>query len=150
MTQWPSALILRRFITRVPWEIDHDIVHLQAMKIPTAHVQPNTVPITLVWHELAQWLLNYGFYPLVFQAEGLLPLLPSVRLSVCHTFFTMFPSSCHRKIFRSYYHRQKWCPCNRSRSEVKVTEVKTQLSRFRAVTRVWIDRWLWNDAQSLT
>ena len=40
---------------------------------------------------------------------------PSVR----HTFFTMFPSSYHHEIFRSYYHGQKWCPCKRSRSEVK-------------------------------
>ena len=44
---------------------------------------------------------------------------PSVRPSVCHTFFTMFPSSYHHEIFRSYYHGQKWCPCKRSRSEVK-------------------------------
>ena len=43
----------------------------------------------------------------------------SVCLSVCHTFFTMFPSSYHHEIFRSYYHGQKWCPCKRSRSEVK-------------------------------
>ena len=27
----------------------------------------------------------------------------SVRLSVCHTFLTMFPSSYHHEIFRSYY-----------------------------------------------
>ena len=44
---------------------------------------------------------------------------PSVCLSVCHTFFTMFPSSYHHEIFMSYYHGQKWCPCKRSRSEVK-------------------------------
>ena len=35
------------------------------------------------------------------------------------------------------------------RSKVKVTEVKTQLSRFRRVTTVWIHIWWWNDAQSL-
>ena len=44
---------------------------------------------------------------------------PSVCPSVCHTFFTMFPSSYHHEIFRSYYHGQKWCPCKKSRSEVK-------------------------------
>ena len=33
--------------------------------------------------------------------------------------FTMFPSSYHHKIFRSHYQWQKWCPCKRSRSEVK-------------------------------
>ena len=35
------------------------------------------------------------------------------------------------------------------RSKVKVTEVNTQLSSFRTVTRVWIHIWWWNDAQSL-
>ena len=44
---------------------------------------------------------------------------PSVRLSVRHTFFTMFPSSYHHEIFRSYYQWQTWRPCKRSRSEVK-------------------------------
>ena len=35
------------------------------------------------------------------------------------------------------------------RSEVKVTEVTTQLNRFRTVTPVWIHIWWWNDAYSL-
>ena len=35
------------------------------------------------------------------------------------------------------------------RSKVKITEVKTQFSRFRAITPVWIHMWWWNDAQSL-
>ena len=43
----------------------------------------------------------------------------SVCLSVCHTFLTMFPSSYHHEIFRSYYQWQMWRPCKRSRSEVK-------------------------------
>ena len=58
-------------------------------------------------------------------------------------------SSYHHEIFRSYYQWQKWRPCKRSRSKVKVTEVNTQLSRFRTVTPVWIHIWWWNDAQSL-
>ena len=48
-----------------------------------------------------------------------LSVRPSVCPSVCHTFLTMFPSSCHHEIFRSYYQSQKWRPCKRSRSEVK-------------------------------
>ena len=32
---------------------------------------------------------------------------PSVCLSVCHTFFIMFPSSYHHEIFSSYYQWQK-------------------------------------------
>ena len=77
----------------------------------------------------------------------------SVRLSVClsvrHTFFTMFPSSYHHEIFRSYYHGQKWCPC--TRSEVKCQGhrgVNTQLSRLRTRTKVWIHTWQWNHAHS--
>ena len=79
----------------------------------------------------------------------------SVRLSVClsvrHTFLTMFPSSYHHEIFRSCYQWQKWHPCKRSRSgsKVKVTEVNSQLSRFRTITPAWIQISWWNDAQSL-
>ena len=35
------------------------------------------------------------------------------------------------------------------RSKVKVTEVATQLSRFRTVTPVWFHIWWWNDIYSL-
>ena len=76
---------------------------------------------------------------------------PSVRLSVCHNFLTMFPSSNHHEIFRSYYHDQSKVHAKGQgqRSKVKVTEVTTQLNRFRTVTPVWIHRWWWNDAYSL-
>ena len=73
----------------------------------------------------------------------------SVRPSVCHTFLTMFPSTYHHEIFRSYYQWQKWRPCKRSRSKVKVTEVTTQLNRFWTVTPVWIHIWCRDDAYSL-
>ena len=71
-----------------------------------------------------------------------------LSLSICHTFFTMFSSSYHEEIFRSYYQWPGWGQCERSRSKVKVTEVKTQLNRFRNVTPVWITIWWWNDVQS--
>ena len=35
------------------------------------------------------------------------------------------------------------------RSKVKVTEVTTQLNRFRTVTQAWIHIWWWNDAYNL-
>ena len=77
---------------------------------------------------------------------------PSVCLSVCpsvrHTFLTMFPSSYHHEIFRSYYQWQKWRPCKRWGQRSKV-EGTTQLNRFRTVTPVWIHIWWWNDAYSL-
>ena len=73
----------------------------------------------------------------------------SVHPSVCYIFFTTFLSSYHHEIFRSHYQCQKWCPCKRSKSKVKVTKVTTQSSRFRTVTPAWIQLLWWNDAQSL-
>ena len=78
----------------------------------------------------------------------------SVSLSVRHTFLTMFPSSYHHEIFRSHYQWQRWRPCKSAkdqgqRSKVKVTEVTTQLNRFRIVTPVWIHSWWWTDKYSL-
>ena len=69
------------------------------------------------------------------------------RLSVCHTFLTMFRSSHHPEIFMSYYHWRTWCPCKRSK--VKVTEVMTPFNHFQTITQVWIHIWRWNDAWSL-
>ena len=76
---------------------------------------------------------------------------PSISLSVCHTFFTMFLSSYHIKfsgviaIDRSAVHAKG----QGQRSKVKVTEVKTQFNRLRTVTPVCIYIWQWNDAQRL-
>ena len=83
---------------------------------------------------------------------------PSVRLSVC---LSVRPSvtpfwlcSLHRIIMkfsgvitsdRSDVHAKG----QGQRSKVKVTEVTTQLYRFRTVTPVWIHVWWWNDAYSL-
>ena len=80
----------------------------------------------------------------------LLSVRLSVRPSVCYTFFTMFLSPYH-EIFRSYYQWQKWCPCKRSRSEVKCQghRGQTQFSCFWTVTPVWIWIWWWNDVQIL-
>ena len=81
---------------------------------------------------------------------GALNSLNKAVLVVCRS-PTMFPSLYHHEIFRSYYHWLKWCSYkrSRSRSEVKVTEVKTQFSSLRTVTPIWIHIWRWNDAQRL-
>ena len=79
-----------------------------------------------------------------------LSVRPSVRPSV-----TPFWLCSHHRIFikfsgiitndRSDVHAKG----QGQRSKVKVTEVNTQHSRFRTITPVWIQIWLWNDAQSL-
>ena len=75
---------------------------------------------------------------------------PSVRLSV-----TPFWLCSHHRIImkfsgvitsdRSDVHAKG----QGQRSKVKVTEVTTQLNRFRTVTPVWIHIWWWNDEYSL-
>ena len=56
-------------------------------------------------------------------------------------------------IIVSSYNFQELLPMTNVRSmqkvKVKVTEVTTQLNRFRTVTPVWIHIWWWNDAYSL-
>ena len=76
---------------------------------------------------------------------------PSVRLSVCHTFLTMF----HHRIIMKFSgvitndQSKVHAKGQGRRSKVKATEVTTQLNRFRTVTPVWIQIWWWNDAYSL-
>ena len=78
----------------------------------------------------------------------------SVRLSVCPSVTPFSPCSHHRIIMKfsgvitndkSDVHTKG----QGQRSKVKVTEVNTQLNRFRTVTPVWIHTWWWNDAYSL-
>ena len=79
---------------------------------------------------------------------------PSVCLSVCPSVTPFVPCSHHRIIMKfsgvitndkSDVHAKG----QGQRSKVKVTEVTTQLNRFRTVTPVWIHIWWWNDAYSL-
>ena len=78
----------------------------------------------------------------------------SVRLSVCPSVTPFWLCSHHRIIMefsgvvtndKSDVHAKG----QGQRSKVKITEVNSQLSRFRTVTRVWIQISWWNDAQSL-
>ena len=78
----------------------------------------------------------------------------SVRPSVCLSVTPFWLCSHHRIIMKfsgvitndqSKVHAKG----QGQRSKVKVTEVTTQLNRFRTVTPVWIHIWWWNDAYSL-
>ena len=73
---------------------------------------------------LAMELLQSSNNPLIWcifscDQAALKLLFPSVCSSVWDTFLTMFLSSYYHEIFRSDYQWQAWCPCKRSRSEVK-------------------------------
>ena len=89
-----------------------------------------------------------------FSPSVCLSVRPSVRLSVCLSVTPFWLCSHHRIIMKfsgvitsdkSDVHAKG----QDQRSKVKVTEVTTQLNRFRTVTPVWIHMWWWNDAYSL-
>ena len=79
-----------------------------------------------------------------------LSVCPSVRLSV-----TPFSPCSHHRIIMKFsgvitmVKSDVHAKGQGQRSKVKVTEVNTQLCRFRTLTPVWINIWQWNDAYSL-
>ena len=76
------------------------------------------LPVTCNGMHIGWWALKQlGMFFSCDQAA--LWMVQSVCLSVCDAFFTMFPSSYHHEIFRSYNQWHKWCPCKRLRSEFK-------------------------------
>ena len=89
-------------------------------------------------------------YKWYFPSVRLSSVCPSVRLSV-----TPFSLCSHHRIIMKFSgvitndQRKVHAEGEGQRSKVKVTEVTTQLHRFRTVTPVWIHIWWWNDAYSL-
>ena len=118
--------------------------------------------VTPVW--IHQWVRNAA-QSLKYHRRGALLFLaatkqlykwyfPSVRLSVCLSVTPFWLCSHHPIIMKfsgvitndqSKVHAKG----QGQRSKVKVTEVTTQLNRFRTVTPVWIHIWWWNDSYSL-
>ena len=102
--------------------------------------QPNlttvsTHSIVLRWGQMTSYFLAATKHLYEWSVRTSFPLCPQHHIIM--------------EFFRSYYHWQKWCPCKRPRSKVKVTDVKFQQRSFRAVTPVWIHIWQWNGVQSL-
>ena len=78
---------------------------------------------------------------------------PSVHLSVRLSVTPFSPCSHHRIIMKfsgviTMVKSDVHAKGQGQRSKVKVTEVNTQLSRFRTLTPVWIHIWQWNHANS--
>ena len=82
-----------------------------------------------------------------------LSVCPSVRPSVRPSVTPFSPCSHHRIIMKfsgviTMVKSDVHAKGQGQRSKVKVTEVNTQLSRFRTLTPVWIHIWQWNHAHS--
>ena len=139
------------FSSGVHWEEMSVILRVLLKNCPT--VEKNHISVTRSrpnWTNFNEFLaatkqLYKWYFPSVC-----LSVCPSVRLSV-----TPFWLCSHHRIImkfsgvitsdRSDVHAKG----QGQRSKVKVTEVTTQLYRFRTVTPVWIHVWWWNDAYSL-
>ena len=103
---------------------------------------------------------NYSYWMLFLAATKQLYewFSPSVRLSVCLSVclsVTPFWLCSHHHIIMKFSgvitrdQGKVHAKGQGQRSKVKVTEVTTQLNRFRTVTPVWIHIWWWNDTYSL-
>ena len=110
-------------------------------------------PVVYLWQNHIFLAANKQLYKWYFPSVCL-SVRPSVRLSVRPSVTPFWLCSHHRIIMkfsgvitsdRSDVHAKG----QGQRSKVKVTEVTTQLNRFRTVTPVWIHIWWWNDAYSL-
>ena len=87
-----------------------------------------------------------------------LSVCPSVRRSVCLSAclsVTPFSLCFHHRIIMKFSgvitkdQGNIHAKGQGQRSKVKVTEITTQLNRFRTVTPVWIHTWWWNDTYIL-
>ena len=93
-------------------------------------------------------------YVLIFSCDqAAIWLVQSVRLSVRLSVTPFSPCSYHRIIMKfsgviTMVKSDVHARGQGQRSKVKVTEVNTQLSRFRTLTPVWIHIWQWNHAHS--
>ena len=126
-----SPVSIKRPSFQVQCTLDISVIFLRGTHKQTTHSSPISVPYVFSCDQAPIWLVQSVCLSVCLSVRPSVRL--SVRPSVCHTFFTMFPSS---------YHRQG------QRSKVKVTEVNTQLSRCRTLTPVWIHIWQGNHAHS--
>ena len=130
------------------------------------HLDDGSCPQWLVYD--LQWLVNKGLHHtdetyrhLFYTAQniqGNMFLAATKQLykryfpSLRHTFLT---TCSHHRIIMKFSgiitndQSKIQAKGQSQRSKVKVTEVTTQLNRFRTVTPVWIHIWWWNDAYSL-
>ena len=125
------------------------------MKIPVPQSGRTVLTaVNTVWPECGTAIFSCDQAALWMVFSVCLSVRLSVCLSVCLSVTPFWLCSHHRIITifsgvittdQGNVHAKR----QGQRSKVKVTEITTQLSRFRTVTPVWIHIWWWNDTYSL-
>ena len=130
----------------------NDIAHCDGMNAADAAAE------WYLWISATEICVGVGVWPLFSCDQAALQMVFSVRLSVCPSVrpsVTPFWLCSHHRIIMKFSgvitndKSKVHAKGQGQRSKVKVTEVTTQLNRFRTVTPVWILIWWWNDAYSL-
>ena len=111
-----------------------------------------------LYHAPKLWISYWAINFTVFSCDqAALQMVFSVCLSVCPSVcpsVTPFSPSSHHRIIMKFsgvitmVKSDVHAKGQGQRSKVKVTEVNTQLSRFRTLTPVWNHIWQWNHAHS--
>ena len=146
---WPLRIVVACVCVCVRVSVNHEVVRTiihQPFKLgsPNLDQRCKRPPIEVsIFFSCDQAALQMVF-------SVCLSVCPSVRLSV-----TPFWLCSHHRIIMKFSgvitndQRKVHAKGQGQRSKIKVTEVTTQLNRFRTVTPVWIHIWWWNDAYSL-
>ena len=129
-------------------------VKTQISLIEVCDENKNDVSYTLMFMFVTKNKISRGPFFLAATKQLYEWFSPSVCLSVCPSVTPFWLCSHHRVIvkFSGVITNDKsdvHAKGQGQRSKVKVTEVNTQLNRFRTVTQVWIHIWWWNDTYSL-
>ena len=153
MAQWHtgdkplSGLLMALFTNAYMWHFS-GLIHWGRNKMAA-------ISQTTFWNAFS-WMKMFKFLAATKQLYKW--YFPSVRLSVCPSVclsVTPFWLCSHHLIIMKFSgvitndQSKVHAKGQGQRSKVKVTEVTTQLNRFRTVTPVWIHIWWWNDAYSL-
>ena len=142
------------FLISGKWGEKSVTIHVKVRFLFHWHIEAETKRQTFCKQPFQMFLaatkqLYKWYFPSVCPSVHL-SVCPSVRLSV-----TPFWLCSHHPIIVQFSgvitndERKVHAKGQGQRSKVKVTEVTTQLNRFRTVTPVWIHIWWWNDAYSL-